>query len=289
MSTSSIVLTESNLSSSGTFDPSSQSAPYNRLSFNLGSASLAGKKIALQKASLYYSWPNITSSNNSFSFDWPTSTSTYTTFSVSIPPRTNYSSIDQLNDFLKTALIQNGCYIINSTSGDFLYYMSFVANPNSYGVSLVLTQVPTALPGGYSQPGNFPGWPTTARCMRFTTNTSDFSKLIGFTKSTTYGSVSSAVVNSTFCPQLSPVSSVMMTCNLANNKLALNNDSTIIYSFTTRDTVYGSMLTVEPNNIVFYDIASNSNVLTITFVDQDGQALWIQDPQISVLLLISEA
>ena len=67
------------------------------------------------------------------------------------------------------------------------------------------------------------------------------------------------------------------------------NDNTIIYTATTRDTKFGSILSIEPNNIIWYDISSNFNTIIVSFTDQSGRALQIQDPQISVVLLLSDA
>lgn len=290
MAIGNIVLSENNLSQNGAiFNAATQLKPYNKLYLNMGSTSLAGKKIALSKLNVFYSWPNISTTNNTFSISWPTGAGAYSDFSITIPAYSNYSSVEDLNDYLKTILIANGLYIINTTSGDYLYYMSFVSNPNLYGVSLVQNLVPTSLPSGYSLPSNFISWPSVSRTMKFTTDTSDFNKLIGFAASTIFnGNTSAIVYNSTITAQLSPVSSVNITLNLANNPLSLNVDSTVIYTFTTKDTAYGSIINVEPINLVYYDITSSNNLLILSFTDQDGRALYIQDSQISALLLVSD-
>ena len=102
------------------------------------------------------------------------------------------------------------------------------------------------------------------------------------------GATSATTFNSTFTPQLSPVSSVTISCSHANNPLALNNDPNIMYTFTTKDTSFGSIISIEPNNLVWYNITTNSNMLIVDFKDQNGIPLYTLDPQISVLLLISD-
>jgi len=289
MSISNIILNQNNLSlTSNVLDITTQPAPYNKLQLNLGSANLQGKKIALNKISMYYSWPNITNTNNTFSISWPTGTNTYTNFSITIPAFTNYSTVADLNTYLQTVLIANGLYLINSTTSNNLYYIQFVSNPNLYGVSLVLNVVPTSLPAGYTAPANFAGYPSVARTMKLTTDTSDFNLIIGYAKSTVFdGNTATITYNSLYVPQFSPVSSINVTCNLANNAMALNNDSTIIYTATTAGVSYGSIIKIEPTNLVYYDIATTANILVIAFTDQNGVPLYIKDPAINIFLLIS--
>lgn len=288
MGLSNIVLDSNNLTpSGGRLDVTTQLAPYNKLFLNMGGQSLVGKKIALNSVNLNYSWPNISSTNNTFSISWPTGAGTYTNVNVTIPVNTNYESISDLNDFLKTVLIANGMYIINNSTGDYLYYMEFLDNPSLYGVSLIQTLVPTSLPAGYTAPAGFATWPTVARTMKFTTNSNDFSLLIGYARSTVYnGATATTTFNSSFVPVLSPVSSVNITCNLANNELALNNDSTIIFTGTTINTRYGSMIQWEPKNLSYYDITSTNNNLIVSFTDQNNAPLYIMDPAINIFFTI---
>ncbi len=288
MGLSNIILGSNNLTpSGGRLDVTTQSAPYNKLFLNMGGQSLVGKKIALNSINLNYSWPNISSNNNTFSISWPTGAAAYTTVNVTIPVNTNYTSISDLNDYLKTVLIANGMYIINNSTGNYLYYMQFIDNPSLYGVSLILTQVPTSLPASYTAPSGFIGWPTVARTMKFTTDANNFSLLIGYAKSTVYdGATATTTFNSSFVPQLSPVSSVNVTCNLANNELALNNDSTIIFTGTSINTAYGSMIQWEPKNLAYYDITSTNNNFIVTLTNQNNEPLYILDPSINMFFTI---
>lgn len=287
MPVSSIALTENNLSRSGIFDAQTQTAPYNKLFFTLPS-SLVGHKICLQKINLYYSWANINDNNNTFSIAFPTGTSGYTTVNVTIPVNFNLASVAELNAFLQSVLIANGMYLIDS-NGDFFYWMQFIANPTAYGVSLILSVVPNSLPSSFSTPSSFIGFPTTARTMRFITNNSKFNYLIGYASNSIFdGNTSPITFQSTFTPQFSPVNTIFIRCNIASNPLALNNDSNIIYCITTKGTVYGSLIEIEPANLVYYDIQSNSNMLIVDFVDQDYLPLNIRDPSISILFLVSD-
>jgi hypothetical protein len=289
MPISNLELNQNNLNRNGVFDASTQPAPYNKLYYNIGSTSLKGKKVALQKANLYRSWASISSDNNTFQISFPTGTTTYTDVNVVIPVNKNFETIEELDNFLKTVMIANGMYLINSSTGDYLYWMSLVANPTAYGVSLIQTLVPTSLPSGYTAPSGFIGYPTASRTMKFTTDASKFNLLIGYTASTTFsGGATAKTFDSTFAPQLNPVSSFRICVNIANNPLALNNDSTIIYTDTSAGVDWGSIIEIEPNNLIWYDVATDSNLVIVSFNDQNGNPLNVRDPQISVLLLISD-
>lgn len=283
---SNIILSSDNLSRTGTLNVETQPAPYNKLYLNTGGQSLQGKKIGLNSINLNYSWPNISPSNNTFSISWPTGAG-YTDIAVTIPPYNNLESIDAINNYLSSVMIANGMYVINNNTGNFLYFLQIIENPTIYGVSLSLLLVPTSTPAGYSIPSGFAGWPTTEKTMKFTTDNKDFNKLIGFAKSTVYNGNSSAIVyNNVNCPILTPVSSVNITLNLANNDLALNNDSTIIFSGTSINTSYGSMIVWEPNNIVYYDITSTSNTLVVGLTDSKGNPLYVLDPAIDMMFTV---
>ena len=289
MPISNLELNQNHLNRNGAFDASTQSAPYNQLYYNIGAASLKGKKVALQKANLYRSWASISSDNNTFRISFPTGTSTYTNVDVVISPNTNFETVAELNDYLKTIMIANGMYLINSSTGDYLYWMSLVANPTAYGVSLIQTLVPTSVPAGYTAPSGFIGYPSISRTMKFSTDASKFNLIIGYRASATFsGNTSAATFDSAFAPQLNPVSSFRICVNIANNPLALNNDSTIIYTDTASGVEWGAMVEIEPHNLVWYHITTDSNLVIVSFTDQNGGPLNIRDPQISVLLLISD-
>lgn len=286
---SNICLSTKNLSRVGTFNPETQAGPYNQLYMNIGSNSLIGKKVALQKCNIWRSWANIRSDNNTFSFAYPTGTNTYTTINVVLQPNVNYETISELDNQLKTYFILNNMYLINNTTGEFLYWMSLVANPNKYGVSLIQTLVPTSLPSGYSTPSGFAGFPTVSRTMKFITDASKFNRLIGFAASSTFdGNTSATTFDSTICPSFNPVSSIRINLNIANNRLALNDDSTIIYTDSASGVDWGSKVEIEPNNLVYYNISNSSNTIILSFTDQDGMPLQMMDFNMDVLLLIKD-
>ena len=291
MPLSSVVLNATNLKSlPNTFDVSVDAAPYNKLYLPVNNGvNLKDHQIALNKININYSWPNVTEANNIFTISWKVG-ATFTDFTATIPANTNYESIAALNSWLQSFMITNKLYLINASSQN-VYYMQFVANPTYYGVSLNLYLVPTSSPAGYSAPASFPGYPTVSCTMKAnfpTTNT--FYKLIGFAAGVDFDGTSSAISYvSSFTPQLSPTSSIYVSCNIVMNPLSLNGSTSIINTFTTKSTAYGVTIVVEPNETIWFDINGGSiSAIIVEFHDQNLVALNIRDPDISVQLLIRD-
>lgn len=282
--TGSIILTESNLSPNGSFDPTQQLAPYNTLSLNLRGLNLHGRKIGLKKLNLYYSWPNIRSATTT-SISWRIG-ATYTPFAWTLPALTNYESISVLNQALQSFCIANGLYLIDS-SGNNVFYLELKANPTTYKIDLLLFEIPSSLPSGWTQPSNFVGYPTATVTARFTIPAgSELGAIIGFAPGTYDGTGSDAVFSSTIVPQLSPVSSIFITCNVCKNDVPLNG-STVLTGFTTRGTPYGAMIEVIPNEITFYEIDTNTNDLVVQLLDQNYNGLYVQEAQMVVHLEVA--
>lgn len=282
--TGSIILTEDNLSPDGVFNSSRVFAPFNRLTLNMRGLNLQGRKIGLKKLNLYYSWPNIRNAT-SITISWRIA-GAYTNYTWTLPALTNYSSISVLNQALQTFCIANGLYLIDG-NGDNVYYVSLAANSTSYKVDLSLYTVPTSLPVGYTQPSNFAGYPTASVTPKMIIPaSSEFIGITGLPAGTYDGIGSNIVYSSTYVPQLSPVSTVFISCNIAKNDVPING-STVIQAFTTRGTDYGAMIEIAPSEVSYYEVDSNSNNLEIQLFDQSFVPLYIQDPQITVHLEVA--
>lgn len=284
--TGNIILNQNNLTPTGYFDARTTAAPYNKLLMNMRGMQLSGRMIGLKKANLYYSWPNIVGTT-SITIQWPVAGS-FTNFTWTLPALTNYESVEVLNDSLQAFCIANGLYLINGTGSSAvnIYYVELAANSVNYKVTLNLFKVPISA-GSYTAPSNWPGYPTTSVTPKILVPSgSELGKLIGFDDNTTYNGNTSAVqFSSVYVPQLSPISTVFITLNCAKNDVPING-STVIATFTTHGVSYGSMIIVEPSETDYYEVDSNTNVLEIQFWDQNWNKLYIQDPQITVQLLV---
>lgn len=255
-----------------------------RYAFPQGSVQFKNSKVAVANINMYYSWFNITSTygNNAFSFIFPDAGGT-TTYDVTITD--GYYSVSSLNSYLQQFCITNGLYLVNS-AGDYVYYLELIENATYYSIQLNAYPVPTALPAGWTNPGglSFPLVSTTPQLVVPSTN---FQNLIGFSAGT-YPSPASATTYSKlsdFTPQISPIQSVILACTLLNNRYS--NPSTILYSFTSSGSEFGTLIESSPNQYSFVDIQDgNYSYFEISFLDQDYQPITINDTNLVVQLLI---
>lgn len=254
-----------------------------------------GDQIALSSLSMYYSWPSITSSigNNTFSYKWWDGGS-QTTVSVTIPD--GHYTVDELNAFLQYTFIQNGHYMLSS-SGDYVYFMQLSKNSTAYAVQLDVSPIPNSADAttlSYTQPSGVT-WslPTSTAYPQFVVGSTDFRYIIGFnaqtfptsTTATSYSAVTSKT--SDFTPQVTPVSTVVVTCSLVHNSASIPD--TLMYSFSP-DVSYGSLITLQPPYPTFLDVQPGKvSSFSVTFLDQDFDRLKIKDSNVVVMLTIKSA
>ena len=79
-----------------------------------------------------------------------------------------------------------------------------------------------------------------------------------------------------------------MNCNVVNNKYSSTNSQSI-HVLTSAGVPFGGLIVSEPNeyNFVQSGISSTSNI-TITFTDNYNRPLQIQDPNLTIKLLLKE-
>jgi len=254
-----------------------------RYDFPQGGLTLRDASIAVNEIDMYYSIFNISvaHNNNTFSFVWYGTVTT--TYNVTIPDG-NYSITD-LNDYLQFYCITEGLYLIDG-AGDYVYYIQFQENPTTYSVMLNTFPIPTSLPVGYTAPGNWQGYPITGNTPQLIVGTNDFGNLIGFNsgiypdpaQTTTYSKTSD------FTPQVSPVSNIIVTCNLVNNVYSIPN--TLFYSFTW-EVAFGEQNISKPVELLWIDVQNGTfSSIEISFLDQNLNPIVINDTQINVMLAI---
>lgn len=251
-------------------------------------------QVAVQSVSMYYSWQNInntTLKNNTFSYSW-TIAGTTITYNVTIP--SGLYEISDINNYLQFVFIQNGHYLINTVSQN-VYYAEFLVNPNTYSINIVTYPVPTSLPTGWSQPvANvqtgalaWPGYPTTFFNPLITIPAS-FNLIMGyaagFVTSQNTGANTILTYSSSVAPQVAPQPNALITISNISNIYAV--PSSVIYNIYA-NVGFGQLINQEPAEYAFVDLLKGStNSLTIRFVGNDGSALNILDPNITILLLI---
>lgn len=255
-----------------------------RYTFPQGSVKFQNSKVAVGNISMYYSWFNISAANtnNTFSFTWPTFAGS-TTYNITIPD--GFYDIAGLNSYLQQYCISNGLYLVNP-SGNYVYYLEFLANSNYYAIQFNSYPVPTALPVGWTNPGAIT-FPVVASTPLLIVPNTNFRLLIGFNAGT-YPAIFQATNYSKlsdFTPQITPIQSLILACTLLSNKYA--NPSTILYSFSPAGTTFGSIIQSQPAFPSWVDIADGAySSFDIQFLDQNFNNVLINDTNIVVQLLI---
>jgi hypothetical protein len=266
--------------------PSNANNTY-RYTFPQGSVRFQNSKIAINNISLYYSWFNISSANgnNTFQIRWPNGgLGAELIFNVTIPD--GFYDANALNAYIQAFCVANALYLIDN-NGDFRYYIVLQPNPNAYAIQISLLPLVTALPALWTAPVGFPAFPTATYTPRIVIQNNNFQEIIGFTAAT-YPAAQQTTTQSflsNFTPQITPVSSIIVTCSLLNNKFS--NPQTIIYSFSPTNTSFGSIIETSPNELAFIDIQDgNYSDFDITFLDQNFNPLLIRDSNLIIQLLI---
>jgi hypothetical protein len=283
-----------------------QNGSNNTLIYNFpNSIVLKDKFIAVSQVVMYYAWFNISTqlSNNTFTYTWTVGAIT-TTYNVVIPD--GLYNITDINAYLQWTFIQNGHYLINAV-GDNVYYAEFLVNPNRYAIQINTFLVPTALPVGFTQPGNFNGYPTTAQNPVISIP-QFFNLIVGYTS----GFSTNANVNNAFIPPLPTVSnnfvakdSVGTLSYLSNTNpdvqpnssiyLSISNinnpysqPSSIIYAITPNVAIGEQIVETPPNFMWNKMIDGTYNQLRVQLLGIDKRPIQMRDPNMTIMLTIRD-
>ena len=250
------------------------------------SATFQDQQVAVSSLSIYYSWFNISSTlgNTTISYYWPVGAGT--TVNITIP--NGFYNASTLNAYFQSVMITNNHYLINPT-GDYVYYWEIVENASAYAIQFNSYPIPTALPAGWSAPPGWGGYPAVASTPQLIVPATNIRNVIGF-NSGTYPTVVQATNYSKisdFVPQFSPVQSVLISCSLVQNPLAV--PSNIIYSFAPTNTNFGSLISPAFSNFIWNDITNGTfPSFTIQFLDQNFTALPLRDVNLVMVLSIRD-
>jgi hypothetical protein len=244
---------------------------------------------------MYFSWFNITAAynNNKFSYTWIEGT----VVQLTIPD--GYYSVDTLNAYIQSEMYSRSHYLLDST-GKVVYLISIAENASLYAIQLYLSRCPTATEVGNTSTSIYKGYKGpdgtvtiftgvgTRRPKITISSTNKFCDIIGFSPATyeTNGSTTNTTsFTSNYTPQISPVSSIVMTCSLCNQPMSRPNN--VLYSFGTTNVQFGYGINVAPSQLMFVPInAGNSNEFYVEFRDQDFQPMNIKDNQLVIMLAI---
>jgi hypothetical protein len=252
--------------------------------FPSGGYTFKNDMIALQSVYQYFSIFNITSDygNNSFSYTWFDGIE----YTITIPD--GYYEISDLNSYFQSIMIANTHYMTNS-AGQFIYFLEFIVNTSRYAVQINSYPLDTTIQttNGYILPtGATWSVPATSTLSQFNVNTSAFGEVLGYEigsyPDTQVGSSTSSFLSSK-APQITPYSSILVSCNLVNNRAVI--PSNILSSYTPLGTSIGSLFTFEPNYLQFADVEDGQYTqLVLEFRDQLSRSIIIRDPNMLISL-----
>ena len=252
--------------------------------FPSGGYTFKNDMIALQSVYQYFSIFNITSDygNNSFSYVWFDGIE----YTITIPD--GYYEISDLNSYFQSIMIANTHYMTNS-AGQFIYFLEFLVNTSRYAVQINSYPLDTSIQStnGYILPtGATWSVPATSALSQFKINTSGFAEVLGYEigsyPSTQVGSTPLSFLSSK-APQITPYSSILVSCNLVNNRAVI--PSNILSSYTPLGTSIGSLFTFEPNYLQFADVEDGQYTqLVLEFRDQLNRPIIIRDPNMLISL-----
>lgn len=268
------------------------------------------KYIAVSSIQMYYSWFNVNSlyNNMTVTYTWTVAAIT-TTYTITIPNGL-YNIVD-INAYFQWVMINNGTYLINP-SGDNVYYFEIIVNPTRYAIQLNTFRVPTSLPVGWTQPANFPGYPTQT-FNPIITFPADFWKIVGYEPISNVifssnGNVNNAYVPPTpasastyyvakdgagtlsylsnVSPNVQPNSSVYVAISNINNPYS--QPSSIIYSLSPSVAI-GELIIETPPNFMWNRLIDGTyNELRLQFLGLDLQPLQLNDPNMTILLTVKD-
>jgi len=274
-------------------------------------------EIAVSQVSMYYSWYNISAAlgNNTFSYTWVNGD----VKTITLPD--GLYEIADVNSFLQSEMIKNNHYLVNA-SGNFVYYISLEVNATRYAVQINTFKVPTSNEATAASltdsSGSFPFRASSANTQRFNpvvTIPAGFNNIIGFDEgfatdanlggaftapaNQTYISISDAGTYSAIShsypsnvylagtPDVQPNSSVLINIDKVINEYA--QPTGILYSVVPNVAI-GALINERPAEYAFAKLVDGTyNELRVQFLGTDLQEISIQDPEITLLLVIKNA
>ena len=252
--------------------------------FPSGGFTFKNDMIALLSLYQYFSIFNITSDygNNTFSYVWFDGIE----YTITIPD--GYYEISDLNSYFQSIMIANTHYMTNS-AGQFIYFLEFIVNTSRYAVQINAYPLDTTIQSsnGYILPSGAT-WsvPATSTLSQFNINTTGFGEVLGYEigsyPDTQVGSTTASFLSSV-APQITPYSSILVSCNLVNNRAVI--PSNILSSYTPLGTNIGSLFTFEPNYLQFADVEDGQYTqLVLEMRDQLSRPIIIRDPNMLITL-----
>ena len=240
-----------------------------------------GDQIGLVNLSMYNSFFNLTSAFNNLVVSYTMNDGSQNL--INFPP--GFYTVDDLSGYIQYTMNANGHYLVDN-NGSPVYYFTMQVNPTYYTVTSTFTPVPSTLPAGYSNPNNLL---LNGRTLQLQILNNNWGALIGYANNTLIPltpQLSITEINSTQTPQINPVTNINVTCTWINDT-RFSRFSSVIATFVP-NAVFGGLMSISPPVLSLYPVTSNSySEITIAFMDQNNNALQIQDRnQIQIRLVL---
>lgn len=252
----------------------------------------AHSKIALASITMYNSTPNISAAlgNNAYQYRWIDGT----VKDVIMPD--GFYEISDMNNFLHQTMLNNRHYLTEVSTGNAVWFLTMSVNTSTYKIDLLsfpLIDTTYVVPGSYTNPSTgLPGaWtvPAVSANPQFVIPATNFDDVIGFAPGTYPTLATNTLIttsSSTFPPQVNPLSSYLVKCNLVNNPYGIPNS--LIYSFPPSAS-FGQQYVVAPNEYSFIDAQEGYyNTMRIEITDQNDRPVVILDSNINILVVITD-
>jgi hypothetical protein len=260
---------------------------------------LKDEYIAVQQISLYNSVFNISSAlnNNSFSYKWVDGL----IYPVVMTATGVHLSLSQINSYFQSVMIANKHYY--TSGGQNVYLMEIVLNQSAYAyqINCFATSVAIALANTWVQPTGAT-WvnPTNSIVPAVIIPATNIQDLLGFNAGSYPTSViagippaqtQTPVITSPYsalsqnAPQIEPQPTYLGLCSLVNNALVIPNE--VIVSITPIGAVFGGLFNIQYSGLAYNKVADGTYTsFTFSFVDDLGQRIAFQDPNILIILIM---
>jgi hypothetical protein len=236
---------------------------------------LQDKHIALTSASLYFSWRNITSSNNKFSYIWIDDVE----YSVELP--IGFYEITDITSYFQYVMTRNGHIMTNTETNSTIYFIDILVNNTKYSIDIITYPVPTTLPDGFTSSITFPSVAKNPR-LKLPSGMND---IFGYEEGFTTDSGSEIqTYNSTKAPNVSPDSSVLLVCDQVENQFS---NLGILYAISPSVSI-GSLIVDRPSQPIYSKLKNGSyNHLTFRILSSKTfKPIEIVDSEINCIFSI---
>ena len=199
-------------------------------------------------------------------------------------------TIETLNEYIHAVIKLTSNNLPYSSTGTgasiaYNYFINFSTNQTYYSIDLIINP---AILGSASNPK---GAVFTGFCPQVVIN-SNINQIIGFNKAT-YPAITNQgtdfIIRSKdmgLIPNISPVNSYIVLCNLAYNPTSGQNTN-ILYSISPQGATFGSNIYLSLPQYQYVDtIAGTYQTLEINFVDQNFNRVIFNDYNLLITLII---